>query len=312
MVMMDAQRALSFLTQQLTYIEPTVYRVQYPDLPYAQLVPVDTSAPEWIKSITYFSSDSVGKAAWFNGNAQDVPRAEVLRDKGETTVKMAAIGYGYTLEEIGTAQLMGMPLTADKASAARRAHEEFVNRVTFLGDAAAGYSGVANSPLVTATTAPADGTGSATTWASKTNEQIIRDFNGMLSGAYTGSNTVETMDTVLVPFLVLSTLASRIYNATTGETVLQQLQRNNFFTQISGRPLTIRAILGLETAGAGGTNRAVFYRRSPEVLKLHMPMPFRFLPAWQVGPIMFEVPGIFRMGGVDFRRPSAARYLDGI
>ena len=56
----------------------------------------------------------------------------------------------------------------------------------------------------------------------------------------------------------------------------------------------------------------VAYRRSPEVLKMHVPMPFRFLPAWQVGPILFEVPGIFRLGGVDIRRPKSVRYLDGI
>jgi len=48
------------------------------------------------------------------------------------------------------------------------------------------------------------------------------------------------------------------------------------------------------------------------VLKMHIPMPFRFLPAWQTGPMKFDVPGIFRVGGVDIRRPKAVRYLDGI
>jgi hypothetical protein len=43
-----------------------------------------------------------------------------------------------------------------------------------------------------------------------------------------------------------------------------------------------------------------------------MPMPHRFLPIWQTGPIQFEVPGIFRLGGVDLRLPKAMRYLDAI
>jgi hypothetical protein len=56
----------------------------------------------------------------------------------------------------------------------------------------------------------------------------------------------------------------------------------------------------------------VAYRRDPSVVKMYMPMPFRFLPVWQTGPIIFEVPGIFRLGGVDVRRPKAMRYVDGI
>lgn len=309
---MDAQVAFNFLVKQLTYIEPQVYAMQYPDLPWAELVPVDTSAPEWIKSITYFSSDTVGKASWFNGLAQDVPHADVLRAKGETQVKMAAIGYGYSTEELAQAMQIGQNLGNDRAAAARRAHYEFVNQVAFLGDATVGFSGLVNSSAVTRTTAPADGTGSSTEWADKTVAQITRDFNGQLTGIYTGSNTVEMADTVLLPIGVLTYLASTPYSSTTMETILSFLQRSNVYTITTGRPLTIRGILGLDTAGLGGISRAVFYRRDPGVVKLHMPMPFRFLPAWQVGPMLFEVPGIFRLGGVDFRRPMAARYLDGV
>ena len=56
----------------------------------------------------------------------------------------------------------------------------------------------------------------------------------------------------------------------------------------------------------------VAYCKAPDVLKMHVPMPFRFLPAWQSGPISFEIPGIFRLGGLDIRLPKAVRYLDGI
>jgi hypothetical protein len=30
------------------FIEPTVYRAQYPAIRYPRLVPVDTAAPEWV------------------------------------------------------------------------------------------------------------------------------------------------------------------------------------------------------------------------------------------------------------------------
>jgi hypothetical protein len=56
----------------------------------------------------------------------------------------------------------------------------------------------------------------------------------------------------------------------------------------------------------------VAYKRDPRVLKLHLPMRHRFLPVWQTGPITFDVPGIFRTGGTEIRRPGAVRYFDGI
>ena len=86
----------------------------------------------------------------------------------------------------------------------------------------------------------------------------------------------------------------------------------NVLTAQTGQPLVIRAVRGLETAGAGGTGRMVAYRRDPEVLKMHIPMTHRFLPVWQTGPLIFDVPGIFRLGGLDIRRPMAVRYLDHI
>ncbi|MNY73088.1 hypothetical protein D3C86_2117840 [compost metagenome] len=55
----------------------------------------------------------------------------------------------------------------------------------------------------------------------------------------------------------------------------------------------------------------VAYRRSPDVVKMHVPMPLRWLQAEQ-RLLKFEVPGIFRLGGVEVRRPGAMRYLDGI
>ncbi|KQV83246.1 major capsid family protein [Rhizobium sp. Root1220] len=313
-IMQDAQQvAMSFLIRQASLIEPTVYAIRYQDIQYPSLIPVDTSAPEWIQSVTYFSMDGVGQAQWFNGNAQDVPKVELTREKFETGVSMAAIGYGYNLEELGTAQLLGMNLSPDKASLARRIAEEKIDSVSFIGDTTKGLTGLVNASTPTATTAPADGTGSATTFASKTPDQVLRDINGQLTGIFTGTLGAEIADTILLPYAVLLDLSTRRIDAVNQTTILEWVERNNIYTRTTGQALTIRGMFGyLDTAGSGSTKRMVAYRRSPEVVKMHLPMPFRFLPAWQTGPIKFDVPGIFRVGGVDIRRPKSVRYLDGI
>jgi hypothetical protein len=41
-------------------------------------------------------------------------------------------------------------------------------------------------------------------------------------------------------------------------------------------------------------------------------MPHRFLPVYQDGPLNWKVPGVFRTGGLDVRRPTEMRYMDNI
>ena len=309
----DAQQvAFNFVVNQTTMIEQQIVKMQYPDVQYPDLVPVETGGNEWVKSITYYSQDMVGRADWFHHQAMDVPLAEVTREKFERGIEMAAIGYRWTIEEVASAMnTPGLNLTADKATACRRAYEEFIEGIALRGNAAKAMQGLINSSLVTATTAPADGTGSATTFASKTVDQVVRDINNALTGIATGSNWLYYADTILLPPAVLVGLAGRMFQYQP-ITVLEWIKQYNVLTVQTGRPLTIAGVRGLETAGLGGITRMVAYRRDPQVLKMWIPMRHRFLDVWHRGPMIFDVPGIFRVGGLEIRLPAAMRYLDGV
>lgn len=311
--LMDApQQAMSFLVEQASSIEAEVYRTQYVDIQYPQLVPVDESANEWAKSVTFFSMDKVGQADWFHHMATDMRIADVIRNKFEQGIEMAGIGYRYTLEELGQAMMIpGVNLTSEKAEAARRSYEEFMDKIALTGNAGKNWTGLINDAVVTRVDAVNDGTGSSRLWINKTDAQIIRDINDALTGIYTGSNTVEMADTLLLPIAQLSLIGSKQLT-NTSETVLSYVQRNNVYTQMTGQPLLIRGLIDLATAGQTATARMVAYKRDPRVVKMHIPMRHRFLPVWQTGPITFDVPGIFRTGGVEIRRPGAFRYVDGI
>jgi hypothetical protein len=313
MYLPDSQQALGFVVSQTSHIEAQVYEEQYPEIQYANLIPIDTSANEWAKSITYYSMNKVGQAQWFHHYAKDIAVADSERAKHEVGVEMANIGYRWSLEEVGQAMMIGQPLQADRASAARRAYEEFVDNVAIRGDADKGFFGLLNYPGIAVSNVQADGgTGSdEPSWAVKTETQILRDFNSAISGMYQDTLQVELADTVLLPLPVLNDIATRRLGDTT-MTILEFLQKNNVYTFQTGRPLTIMAVRGLETAGVGGVGRMIVYRRSPDVLKLHIPMPHRFLPVWQTGPLLFDVPGIFRLAGLDIRKPGAFRYVDGV
>jgi hypothetical protein len=311
----DAQQALSFLVNQISYIEPVVYQIQYPDIQYQQLIPINTSAPEWSKSISYYTSDKVGAARWFHHEGTDMPRADIARNRYEVGIEMAGIGYGYTLEEIGQSMMIpGMNLTTERADAARRAAQEFIDDKAFSGDNAKGWQGLINNSSVTVVTAPASGAGGSAAWDDKTGDQIAKDVNDALSGVYTASRTIEMADTLLLPVSAMSVVSTKRMG-TAGETicVLDWLRNYNVYTQVTGQPLTIRAVRQLDNAGAGGDKgRMVAYRKDPQVVQMHIPMMHRFMPVWQTSTLGFDIPGIFRIGPVEIRRPGAFRYVDGI
>lgn len=310
MQLYDSQQVLAYAISQASYIEPIVYRTQYPDIQYASLIPVDTTANEWARSVTYFSTDIVGRAGWFHANAKDIHVADINRSKNEIGVEMADIGYRWNVEELGVAmQIPGMNLSADRAVAAYRAYEEFIDDGLIHGKGEKNFNGFIDYPGITSVLAGIQG--GHTTWDQKDADGMIADVNNAITGVYVESLTVEMADTILLPVGAMTIAATkRIPN--TMQSVLDYLATKNVYTQITGQPLTIRAVRGLETAGQNGSGRMIAYRKDPQVLKAHIPMTHRFLPVWQTGPLVYDVPGIFRFAGLEIRRPKAVRYVDGI
>jgi hypothetical protein len=301
----DSQAALGFVVSQTAHIEAGVYRMKYADIQYPALIPVDTSAHPFAKTVTFYSMDKRGAADWLNGNADDIPMADFELDSYESAIYTAGIGYGYGWEEINHAQMLGIGLPNEKAMAARRAYEEMVDRIALLGDTSKNMEGLFDHSAVTANSAV---TGD---WGTATADEILGDVNAALSNVTSATNYISMADTLVLPYAKLEIIASKRLGDT-AMTVLEFLRQNNVYTAMTGAPLTIRAARGLDEAGTSATARMVAYRRSPEVLKMHIPMPHRFLPVWQSGPLRWDIPGVFRLGGLDIRLPSEVNYVDGI
>ena len=299
------QAALTFAAENTEHIEREVNETVYPDILYPSLIPVDTSAPAFAETVTFYTSDKYGRAEWINGNADDIPLAGSELSKQSTQVHMAAIGYGWGYAELQQAMLINHPLAATDALAARRAYEEFVERLVFEGDSLKGIKGILDSSAVTATVVPNGN------WQTANADDIVADINYVISGIQAATANGAMADTLLLPVEKMNILSSKRMGDTT-MTLLAFIKANNLYTAVTGLPLTIRAVKKLSTAGVGGTARLVAYRRDPSVLKLHMPMPHTFLPVYQPAPLRFEVAGVFRLAGLDIRKPDEVRYGDGI
>lgn len=315
----DAQ-ALTLVQNQAFKINQRVYETRYPDWDFGRLIYVDTSGPEWSPGVMTYTSDMTGRANWQAGGAKDIPLADVNQAMTQRSYHLAAIGYQWNIEEVNTVLNMpGASLSDRRARAARLAYMKFMYDVTVNGNTEKGMGGLINYAGVSVTDAPNDGTGGSTLWVDedgvgqKTPAQIVRDINLALMGVYLGTYEIELADTVLLPFEAYNYIASTPYSAVTTETILSFVQRTNIYTQQTGRPLTMRTLGALSTGDAAGTaGRLVAYKNDQEYVKLHLPMPHRFLPVYQSGPLQYEVPGIFRTGGVELLTTKAMRYIDKI
>ena len=196
--------ALAQFRSQITRLETEAMDEAFDDIQYSQLIPVNTSGPEWIKGITYRSLDKIGEAKWINGGAQDVPNADILSAEVNTSVELAAIGYSYTLEEVSQSVLHNFPLESARISAARRAAEEFIDSVALNGDPDKGMDGLYNSSAVTPFAA-------AQSFETATLEQALTMVNNGLIGV--GGDQARSRfprDTMLLATTSLSALANRL------------------------------------------------------------------------------------------------------
>ena len=291
---------LAYLRAQSLIIEKEAVELDY-NSQYSELIPVSTQGNPFAAAVVFASSTKVGRAGWINGNADDLPRADLDMKESVKPVHTAAIGYGYGFEELGIAQAMGINLAADKAIAARRSYEEFVDVIAFNGDSTKTIKGLTNL---------GSGSYKAKTDATSANWSDADKLMAMLTAKLleTGSGNKPTADTILLPTAMYSLLATKFL--ANGVSYLDQMQNASVITGITGKAITIRAVSGLDTAASGSKNRVILYKRDPSVVQLYIPMPHRFLPVYQDGPLRYEVPGVFRIAGVNVKRPDDVMYLD--
>jgi len=207
--------------------------------------------------------------------------------------------------------MLGVSLQADDAMTARRAYEEMVDRVALQGDTEKSFSGLISYPGIASSSAAATWLASVALGTPAGHDAVLKTINDLLIGTATATLYTSVADTLLMSPERMNLLATTRLGDTL-MTLLEFIRKNNTYTAMTGRPLDIKGVRGLSTAGAGTTQRMVAYRKAPDVLKLHIPMPHRFLPVYQDGPLHWVVPGVFRLGGLDVRRPNEVRYLDNI
>lgn len=311
--LVDAQVGRAFLTPQLHRIETQVYMRKYPSFDLDGILPVNTEGDMWDVGTVFYSMDQVGKAAFLAGGSFDVPYADVINDQHVHGFYLAAIGYEWDVQAMQRAAKLGRALTSDKAAAARKAAAAFKRSIAMTGKTPGAstseknWTGLINNASVPAANVAADGTGSTTTWSTKTPDQISRDIWGAVNAVETQTGETHAATTVGLPTQKLRYI-EQTRMSDTGSTILSYIRGN----RDGGENINFVPIRELASAGSGSTDRMVAWDYSDEVAKFHLPGDHEFLPPFQKGSMVYEVAGIMNVGGTEVRLPKAITYRDGI
>lgn len=301
---LDADEGI-FFEKELESLKANSYDVLYPELLARRLFPVDSTADTGAATITYQTWDHVGMARLIHQYGQDLPNIEVTAKETTRKIYSEGIAFGYSMQDIRNARFAGKPLEQRKASAARRQMLQLENSLAFFGDARTDIPGFIGAPNINQVVFPADGTGSSKTWASKTPDQIIRDFGLLSTTIRDVSNGVEHGTTILLPELQYGQISTTPRSTTSDTTILEFVLKTNPWIQ------EVIPTYELSGAGAGSTDTVMLYNRSPEKLTLEIPQDVEFLPTQEKG-FMFEIPVHARTAGVIIYYPKSIAQGDGI
>lgn len=302
-VNMDADESIFFL-RQLEHIKTKTYDVVYPELKARQFIPVSMDAGPGAKTITYQQFDMIGMAKIISNYASDLPRVDLKGKEFTANVRSLGDSYGYSLQDLRSAKMAGIPLDQRKASAAKRAMAQLEDDLACNGDATHGLGGLFSNANIPDVSIPADGTGASALWSTKTGDQMVRDLNLLVSAILDNTKGTEEPNSVILP-LAQWNLFSTTRLANTNVTAME------FFLRTSPYIKTVDIWTKLKGAGSGGTDLMMAYNRSPDKLTLEIPQDFEQLPVQEEG-LEYEVPCHQRFGGVIIYYPLSLAKGHGI
>lgn len=293
---------LAFFVSQLSSVESKIYETKYRNIVYQEFIPIDTSDPDWVDEVTYFSYDAVGSSKFIGANADDLPMSDITAAKTTIPVFYGGNAYGYSLDELRKSQALNMSVDTLKGRMSFRAFQEHAQRVAFQGDADRGVTGLFNNANVQTDNSTVD-------WSTATGQEIVADMNSLLIKVWQNSAETHVPDTLLLPSDQWAIISNKRMDSGTDTTVLQFFKMNNLYKDMTGGELDIRPNFELKTAGAASAPRMMAYEKNDDNLGMKMPMAWRTL-APQANNLKIKIPAEYKFGGVFFRYPGSAAYRD--
>lgn len=294
----DAGEA-GMLELQLEQMRARVYEVQYTEMKARKFLPVATDIDTGAETFSYEQTDEVGEAKIITHYADDLPSASSKTEK--ITHHIVALGdsFEYSIQDLRRAAFSGVPLDARKAKAARNAYERGLDNLAATGSAAHNIGGFVAATGIEISAAI------GAVWSGKTGTEVLADLNKLVNDFITNNRETILPDTLLLPTAQYLKLSQTQMDTANNRTALEAFKASNPSVNMV-EPWNV-----FDGAGDSGKDRAVLYRRDPEILEMVIPQEFEvFAP--EPRNLAFVVNCHGRTAGTCIYRPLGIRYMDGI
>lgn len=290
--------------RQATQMRAKLFEVKYPDLKALDLVPLATDIAAEPGPYVYNVLDMVGEAKVIASGADDLPRVDISMSERNGKVVPLGAAYGWDVFEIRKAARMQMPLSEHRARAARLSIARQVDKLLASGvtdsQTGLGLEGLINNADVAALgIAVMDHWVLGTTAAT----QMIAEVNAVVNTIVSATSEAWIPDTVALPTNRFTIFASAPYGTDADSTALTWFLKNNPYIK------NVTSWSRLTGAGASSKDRAIVYKRSPDVLEGVVPLVFDQM-APQPRNLEMVTPCYAFCGGVKIYHPEAMRYAD--
>ena len=304
--------ATELVVSQFDQVQAEFEDVKYPEVLYDSQFSeqsVKTDINPGALNVVYRTRDIKGTGNFVNGSSRNIPRVgQVI---GQVTVPILDAAVGFTLMDAEARRYAFAyqgSLAQDFGGIMKRAAEYHLERGWFFGDTDANFLPYLDYPTVTKVAL-------AATWANGTPADWVASINDNMTTLWKNSKTVHLPDTVELPLDKFSMLTQAfvIGAGTAGVAVsaLKYIEENNIYTQLTKKPLNIKALRYLDGAGVGATNRMIIKDSNPANYMLPLPLPYQLT---QPVPIPLGVEGFaeYVFGSFHVKRPLAMLYVDGL
>lgn len=291
-----------FFEQQREFILSEIEKIEYGELTGRQAVQTVSEGSRGTTTIRQYVLDRVGAMKLRANKAEDYNLIDLSGSYVDAPIYFSESGFEYDINELWAAEQANMNLDTMKAEATVEAYEEMVNKLIWVGQSDIGLTGLANNANVDILTTTA---GAALD--TFTAQEIVEYFMSGYNAIYTNSKQKVKANTLALStasFLYLDQTPFAVVAGVTTETLLERILKNSRLTMND-----VIVANELETAGAAGIVRAIWYDRTPRRVKFNEVVPIEFRPT-QMENNSFKVPTVAKLGGIHVKFPSAFKYLD--
>lgn len=259
----------AFFARELELLKPEIYKVEYPAMKHAEVMPVSSDRDPAATVISYRMVDIVGVAKIIANYADDLPRADVQAKEFFLPVHTLGVSAGWNDFELAAGLKTGRPIDRSKLMAANEIIMRLADKLAFLGDSTVGLIGFTNITNMPNTVVPT--VGGAVTWAAKIALATDAGFNAILSDLMLPFTRIATATKGFeVPDTIALSPSSYAQISQTPRNTLSDLTILEFFKKAHPE-VTFIVVPWLETSGTGATRQMIVYRRDPTKLELEIP-----------------------------------------